>query len=194
MIALLRGTLLVNSPNGDVVIEVNGVGYRLTMAPRSASTLGPSGTEVRVFVHTYVREDAIILYGFVDDDERSVFVELLGAHGVGPALALAIVGTLTPDGLRFAVASEDVEALCRVPGVGKKTAARLILDLAGKLDLTLRATDSFEEHSAARAQAREALVELGYGTEEIRRALEGHDDALGVEALLRAALKELATR
>jgi holliday junction DNA helicase RuvA len=194
VIAYLRGLLLSSSPSGEVVVDVGGVGYRLSMTHKGAASLGPIGTEVRIFVHTHVREDAIVLFGFADDDERGVFVDLLGTHGVGPSLALNIVGTLAADGLRFAVASEDIDALCRVPGVGRKTAARLILDLAGRLDLTLRSPGVADAASKARAEARAALVELGYGTEEIRGALDGVADDLGVEEMLRLALKELATR
>lgn len=192
MIGSLRGRLAARGADGDLLVEVAGVGYRVSVTTGAASSLGPLGSEVFLHVHTHVREDAIVLYGFLHDDERRCFEVLLGAHGVGPSLALAVLSALSPAALSTAVLEDDVETLCSVPGIGRKTAARLVLDLKSRLELPdLSATTA---SGSARAEARAALAELGYGPDEIRRALEGRRDDVGVEELLRLALRELATR
>ncbi len=163
---------------------------------------GGAGEETTLFVHTHVREDAIVLYGFVHDDERRCFEVLLGSHGVGPALALAIVGCLSPAALSTAVLEDDVETLCTVPGVGRKTAARLMIELKSRLDLPDLSTvsvatagrDALPASRTSRAEARAALSELGYAPDEIRAALDGLRDDVGVEEMLRLALRELASR
>ena len=144
-------------------------------------------------MHTHVREDAIVLYGFAHADERRCFEALLGAHGVGPSLALAILSALSPAALSTAVLEDDVDTLCLVPGVGKKTAARLLLELKARLDLpTLGGGASAPAAGGtARGEARAALSELGYGPEEIAVALDGLDAGASVEELVRAALREL---
>jgi Holliday junction DNA helicase RuvA len=143
-----------------------------------------------------VREDAIVLYGFSTVDERRCFEALLGAHGVGPSLALSVLSMLTPADLVRAVMDEDLAVLCEVPGVGRKTAARLVIDLRSRL--ALPETNAGEVPGASgvtrttRSEVRAALVELGYGPEEIRRAMDGLEDEGTVEDLLRRALRELA--
>ena len=160
--------------------------------------------EQTLFVHTHVREDAIVLYGFVHDDERRCFEVLLGSHGVGPALALSIMALLSPAALSTAVLEDDLETLCTVPGVGRKTAARLLIELKSRLDLPDLSFDSGggcgerfrggPRSRTARSEARAALNELGYAPEEIRGALDGLRDDVGVEEMLRLALRELAGR
>ncbi|MGO9455492.1 MAG: Holliday junction branch migration protein RuvA [Acidimicrobiales bacterium] len=196
MIGSLRGTLGARSGEGEVVIEVGGVGYRVSVTTAGAAALGSVGSDVFLHVHTHVREDAIVLYGFAHDDERRCFEALLGAHGVGPALALAIMSSLSPATLSTAVLEDDAETLCAVPGVGRKTAARLLIDLKSRLDLPDLSAAPFAGAGvgSARAAARAALAELGYGPDEIRAALEGAREDLGVEELLRVALRELAVR
>jgi Holliday junction DNA helicase RuvA len=182
-------------------VDVGGVGYRVSVSTPTVAALGPMGSDVRLFVHTHVREDAIVLYGFVHDDERRCFEVLLGAHGVGPALALAILSQLSPAALTTALLEEDVNALCAVPGVGRKTAARLLIDLKSRLDLPDLSiggpSAATSTSGVARAEVRAALADLGYAPDEIRGALEriaeGEDDD-NVEALLRGALRELASR
>ena len=110
-----------------------GVGYRVTVSPRTLAELAPD-TDAFVYVHHHLREDAQTLYGFTTRDERATFEALLGAHGVGPALALAALSVHTPEQLRAAVRAGDLDALCLVPGVGKKTAARLLLELRSRFD------------------------------------------------------------
>ena len=201
MIGLLRGKVVVRSADGEVIVDVAGVGYRVAVTPATAAALmvGGGGAEATLFIHTHVREDAIVLYGFVHDDERRCFEVLLGSHGVGPALALSIMAVLSPASLSTAVLADDLETLCTVPGVGRKTAARLLIELKSRLDLPdlsldLPGTRGDGASRTARAEARAALSELGYAPEEIRGALDGVRDDVGVEEMLRLALRELAGR
>jgi Holliday junction DNA helicase RuvA len=195
---------VLRSAEGEVILDVAGVGYRVTVTPSTAASLMTGGTaaEATLFIHTHVREDAIVLYGFRHDDERRCFEVLLGSHGVGPALALAIMGVLSPASLSTAVLEDDLDTLCGVPGVGRKTAARLLIELKSRLDLP---DLSLDRHGAptdgtarttrtSRSEARAALSELGYAPEEIRGALDGLRDDVGVEEMLRLALRELASR
>ena len=210
MIGLLRGPVVLRTGECEVIVDVAGVGYRVTVTPATAALLlsdGP-GTEATLFVHTHVREDAIVLYGFAHDDERRCFEVLLGSHGVGPALALSILAMLSPAALSTAVLEDDLDTLCTVPGVGRKTAARLLIELKSRLDLPdlsvpMIGTEANGEADGAvavrssrtsRAEARAALSELGYGPDEIRGALDGLRDDVGVEEMLRLALRELASR
>lgn len=199
MIGSLRGTLLDRSTTGEVLVEVGGVGYRVTCAASTVSAVGELGGPVFLHVHTHVREDAIVLFGFATRDERACFEALLGAHGVGPALALAILSAHSPSSLRRALASDDVDALTMVPGVGKKTAARLLIELKSRLDLDgddgtdLSAVASASNgRGSARAEVRAALAGLGYGPDEVREATRELTDDGPVEDLLRTALKQLA--
>ena len=208
MIGLLRGPVVLRTAECEVIVDVAGVGYRVTVTPAAAAALAAAGTssEATLYVHTHVREDAIVLYGFAHDDERRCFEVLLGSHGVGPALALAIMAMLSPAALSTAVLEDDVETLCTVPGVGRKTASRLLIELKSRLDLpdlsfepvgTVRsgADDGAARATrTARAEARAALGELGYAPDEIRGALDGLRDDVGVEEMLRLALRELASR
>ncbi|HVA04855.1 MAG TPA: Holliday junction branch migration protein RuvA [Acidimicrobiales bacterium] len=196
MIGWLRGELVARSAEGELIVDVGGVGYRLTVSPTLLAAVGDRGKPVELHVHTHVREDAIVLYGFATTEERRCFEALLGAHGVGPALALAVLSALRPADLIRAVLDEDLGALCTVPGVGRKTAARLVLDLRSRLELPAFAGDGVPggqgSPSEARGEVRAALAELGYGPDEIRRALEAGQDDASVEELLRQALRELA--
>ena len=169
MIGSLKGTFAARPQEAEVIVEVGGVGYRVTVSTPTTSALGPIGSEVHLYVHTHVREDAIVLYGFLHDDERRCFEVLLGAHGVGPALALAILSQLSPAALTTALLEEDAGALCAVPGVGRKTAARLLIDLKSRLELPDFSiggpTGASTPARVARAEVRAALVELGYSPE-----------------------------
>ena len=207
MIGLLRGPVVLRTGECEVIVDVAGVGYRVSGTPSAAATLVAGGAEkeATLYVHTHVREDAIVLYGFVHDDERRCFEVLLGSHGVGPALALAIMAMLSPAALSTAVLEDDLDTLCTVPGVGRKTAARLLIELKSRLDLpdlsldpasrALAGADPMGRASrTSRGEARAALSELGYGPDEIRGALDGLRDDVGVEEMLRLALRELASR
>ena len=200
MIGSLRGVVLDRTTAGDLLVEVGGVGYRVTVSAPTLAAVGELGAPVFLHVHTHVRDDAIVLYGFAGADERSCFEALLGAHGVGPALALAILSALSPAALRRALAGDDVDALTAVPGVGKKTATRLLLELKSRLDLdggepdlvALGTATNGNGTSSARAEVRAALAGLGYGPDEVRTAVQGLDDDAPVDELLRTALKHLA--
>ncbi len=194
MIGSLRGTLLDRPAPGEVIVEVGGVGYRASVITSVLAGLGPPGSAVFLHVHTHVREDAIVLYGFTHADERRCFEALLGAHGVGPSLALAILSSLSPAALSTAVLEDDVDTLCTVPGVGKKTAARLLLELKARLDLPTLGdpVPVAAGGGTSRGEARAALTELGYGPDEIRGALEVVGQDGSVEDTIRSALRELA--
>ena len=205
MIGMLRGTPVLRTGDGEVILEVSGVGYRVTVTPATAASLvGGTGEQATLHVHTHVREDALVLYGFAHDDERRCFEVLLSSHGVGPALALAIMSMLSPAALSTAVLEDDLDTLCTVPGVGRKTAARLLIELKSRLDLpdlsferageAMVVGDDARGTRTARAEARAALAELGYAPDEIRGALDGLRDDVGVEEMLRLALRELASR
>lgn len=195
MIGSLRGTLLERLPAGEVLVEVAGVGYRVTMAPTAAVELGNVGDNVFVHVHHYIRDDTQSLYGFCSRDERTCFEALLSAHGVGPALALAILSVHGPVALQRVLADDDVAALCLVPGVGKKTAQRLLVELKSKLEVP-----EFDDLPVAgqvaatsvRADVRDALVGLGYSPDEIRDVLRDVPDDGDPALLLREALQRLA--
>lgn len=197
MIGALRGRLGGRLSANEILVDVGGVGYRVTVSNPTAAGLGTLGEEVSLSVHTHVREDALVLYGFSHDDERRCFEALLGAHGVGPALALTILSALSPAVLSVAVLEDDIETLCSVPGIGRKTAARLVIDLKSRLelpDLSAAGEGSAGAPGSARSEVRAALAELGYGPDEVRRALEGAPAEGAVPDLLRYALRELAAR
>jgi holliday junction DNA helicase RuvA len=205
VIGSLRGTLLERSTAGEVVVEVGGVGYRALMPPAALWSLGEPGGEVFLHTHLHVREDALTLYGFATRDERVCFEALIGAHGVGPSLALAILSVHQPDALRRALVDDDLGALCLVPGVGKKTAARLLIELKARLELPEIEVDVVAGANggaspagspgvpSARAEVREALVSLGYGPDEIREAVRDLPADGDVPALLKQALTSLST-
>ena len=197
MIGSLRGTLVDRSSRGEVVVEVGGVGYRAMVAPGTLAALGVPGDTVLLHTHLHVREDALTLFAFATRDERDCFEALIGAHGVGPALALAILSVHGPTDLRRALAEGDLDALTLVPGVGRKTAARLLIELKSRLDLpdlepaaavaVVKGNDR-----SPRADLREALAGLGYGTDEVGAVLRELPPEGAVEDLLRQALRLLA--
>ncbi len=193
MIGSLRGEVVERTMNGEALIEVAGVGYRVLVPINAFAALEP-GASVFLFTHQHVREDALVLYGFTTRDERDTFETLITASGVGPKLALAVLSVHPPSTLRRCLAEDDLDALVAVPGVGKRTAQRLLVDLksrlvASEIDLTVV---SGTNGAGARNQVRDALVGLGYGPDEVRESL-GQIGADGtVEELLRDALELLA--
>ena len=198
MIGSLRGTLLDRGAS-EVTVEVGGVGYRLTVAPTTVVSLGDPGDEVFCWVHHHQREDAVTLYGFATKEERTCFEALIGAHGVGPALALAILSVHAPAALARILAEDDLAALCLVPGVGKKTAQRLLLDLKSRLSIPdlgdapagLMPGSAPAAPASARADVRDALAGLGYTDAEIREVVSDLPDGDDAGALLRDALQRL---
>lgn len=195
MIGALRGRVVSRPSATEVVVEVQGVGYRVNLTTAGAAA-ALSGEEIFLHVHTHAREDALVLYGFLHEDELRCFEALLGAHGVGPALALAVLSVLSPAVLSTAVLEDDVDTLCSVPGVGRKTAAKLLIDLKSRLalpDLSDVGVPGAAEGASGRAEVRAALSQLGYAPEEIRGATDEMEDG-PVPDMLRAALRGLATR
>lgn len=198
MIGSLRGTLLDRGVGGaEVLVEVGGVGYRVTVAPATAVAVGDVGDEVFLHVHHHIREDAQTLYGFPTREERVCFEALLSAHGVGPALALAILSVHDPAGLQHVLADDDLDALCLVPGVGRKTATRLLVELKsrldlGDLDLTRIEGEASAPGASSRKDVHDALEGLGYGPDEIREVLHDLPREGDSALLLRLALQRLA--
>jgi Holliday junction DNA helicase RuvA len=183
MIARLRGRIVGRSGAG-LILDVNGVGYLVHAAP-SVHRLGDG--EVTVEVHTIVREDALQLYGFSTTEERTLFELLLGVSGVGPKVALAIVSGSTPAELRRAIARDDVRRFQAIPGVGLKTAQRVVLELKEKLD----AADLVAEGDES-TLARDALTNLGWSLPDAERALAAVDQSLPVAEQVREALRRAA--
>jgi Holliday junction DNA helicase RuvA len=194
MIASLRGTVLERLDDGTVIVEVAGVGYLVTVTPRTLAELEPT-SPVFLYVHHHIREDAQTLYGFLRRDERTTFQVLVATHGIGPALAVAILGTHTPAALVDIVAGNDLGALTLVPGVGKKTAERLLVELRSRLSLPmLDPVGAASGGGSAVGDVREALIGLGYGSDEVRDALRDLGASGSAEDLLRQALAVLGAK
>lgn len=196
MIALLRGTV-AHLVAGQVVLDVAGVGYRVYVPV--GGRLAGVGEELTLHTHLAVREDAMDLYGFVGAADRDLFTLMLGVSGIGPKIALAAVDTLGADGLRAAVIADDVTGLTAIPGVGKKGAQRMILELRGKIGTLPGLADPAPALSGGtngqdpRSQARMALAALGYAPAEIEHALRGLSGDGTSEELIRSALRGLAS-
>ncbi|MBI2167911.1 MAG: Holliday junction branch migration protein RuvA [Actinobacteria bacterium] len=189
MIGMLRGEVIDRGAD-EVLVDVGGVGYRIRVTPRTLVALDP-GTEATLHTHLHVREDAMVLYGFEAKAERATFELLCGATGVGPKLAQSILAVHDPVALRRALLDDDVEALTLVPGVGKRTAQKLLVELKARFELPdLEVVPGGEP--SARAEVRSALAGLGYEPEEVREVLATLPDDEPVEELLRRALRQLA--
>jgi holliday junction DNA helicase RuvA len=193
VIGSVRGSVLERSASGEVLVEVGGVGYRV-LVPLSAVPALMPGAGAFLFTHLHVRDDAMILYGFPTREERDTFEVLIGANGVGPKLALAILSVHSPAALRRALLDDDVDALMLVPGVGKRTAQRLAVELKARLDVPDIETVDTAAPPSPRAEVRSALAGLGYEPDEVRDVLAQLDGAedVSVEDLLRDALRMLA--
>jgi holliday junction DNA helicase RuvA len=191
MIARLRGTPVASTPDG-LLLDVGGVGYLVAATP-SAVRKADGAAEVVVETYLHVREDALQLYGFAERAERELFVQLLSVNGVGPKVALAIVSGSPADELRRAIVREDAARFQAIPGIGKKTAERIVLELKEKLAASVSiapatgGTDA-DEHVVAR----DALVELGYSLVDVERALAATDAAASPEERVRQALRRAA--
>lgn len=193
MIGSLRGIVVERIEDSTVLVEVGGVGYLVHVTPRTLAELEPTSSAF-LYVHQHIREDAHTLYGFLDRDERRTFESLIDTHGIGPSMAMAILATHSPRALTDIVANGDVASLTLVPGVGKKTAERLLIELKGRLNLPMLDGITSAGSASSVAQVREALVGLGYGHDEIRDTLRELDGSLDAERLLRDALNLLGAR
>jgi holliday junction DNA helicase RuvA len=183
MITQLRGKVVARRLDG-VVLDVGGVGY-LIQTTRRALSKSQDGGEVTLATYLHVREDALQLYGFAESAERELFELLLSVSGVGPKVALAILSSSTPAELRRAIALEDTTRFVAIPGIGRKTAQRVVLELKERLG----PTEGVGEASGQELVARDALVELGYSVAEAERALAGTDPELAPEERVRQALR-----
>jgi Holliday junction DNA helicase RuvA len=189
MIARLRGVPVSSSSDG-LILDVGGVGYLLAVTP-AAARKASGDDEVTLDTYLIVREDALQLYGFADAEERELFSLLLSVSGVGPKVALAIVSGSRPAELRRAIALEDTARFEAIPGIGRKTAQRVVLELKEKLASTALVADPGTS-AAPGLVAREALVSLGYSLVEAERALADVDDALPPEERVKLALRKAA--
>lgn len=195
MIAWLKGELLEKQAPG-LVINVNGVGYELEAPMSTFYDLPEVGAQATVFVHMVVREDAQLLFGFTSKQQREMFRSLIRVNGVGPKVALAVLSTLSAQELLQCMANEDVTQLCRVPGIGKKTAQRLVVEMKDRLekefgDVSLEVSAGESSSNNAR-DAIDALVALGYKNAEASRVVKSLDSSLSSEELIRQALRVLS--
>lgn len=201
MIAFVKG-IIEDITDENVVIDVNGVGYNVKISADTASKLPGYGEEIKLYTYTSVREDAFWLYGFLTRSDLEIFKKCITVNGIGPKGALSILSIMDADSLRFAIMSQDAKAIAKAPGIGAKTAERLILDLKDKIkiDDTLiqkeinqtQNGNTFAD-SAVKTEAVEALVSLGYGRTESIKAVNSIEgiDTMDSGAVLKAALKKM---
>ena len=190
MIARLRGTAVSSTAEG-LVLDVNGVGYLVAATP-GVLQQAKGGGEVVVETYLHVREDAMQLYGFVDRGERELFTQLLTVNGIGPKVALAIVSGSPAEELRRAIVREDSARFQAIPGIGKKTAERIVLELKEKIGATVDITPALGGDADAHVVARDALVELGYSLVDAERALAETDADAPAEERVRQVLRSRA--
>ena len=195
MIGQLRGRLVEKRPN-QLIVDAAGVGYQVYIPLSTFGALGELHAEVTLLIHTHVREDQLALYGFLTAREKQLFELLLEASGVGPALALKILSGMSMDELIPAIRSGDVAQLVRIPGIGRKTAERIIVELRDKLvALEASVVEAPASRSGTEADVLSALLNLGYERRAVEKALDEarRDGSAGsFEALLRAALQQLS--
>jgi Holliday junction DNA helicase RuvA len=170
MIAHLRGTLLAKHPN-QAIVETGGVGYDVTITVPTFSDLPNAGSEVSLFIHTHVREDQLALYGFLRPAEKQLFEKLITVSGIGPKLAVTILSGMPADEMTGAIRGNDVARLTRIPGIGKKTAERMVLELRDKLPVAGPEPVPVPAMSAVEEDVLSALVNLGYQRAAAERSL-----------------------
>lgn len=202
MIQYIRGELAALEED-RIIVDVGGIGYGIFMSVQSMSSLPPVGSEVRIYTYLNVKEDAMQLFGFLTRDDLSVFKLLIGVSGIGPKGGQAVLSVLSPDDLRFAVLSNDVKAISAAPGIGKKTAEKVILELKDKLSLEdaldHAVSGQSDNHSVqngggeVQSEAVQALVALGYGSTEALKAVKQIEisEDTDVETVLKKALKNM---
>ncbi|MDE0268212.1 MAG: Holliday junction branch migration protein RuvA [Acidimicrobiaceae bacterium] len=205
VIGSLRGSLLARTvvpgsqPSVELLLEVNGVGYRVRTTSAVVAGIGAEGSEVFVYIYHVVREDSEMFYGFATDADRRIFEALISVHSVGPALALSVLETLTAEALHRAVVLSDADTICQVKGIGNKTAKRLIMELKSKLELpedTVSATaDNWESEpvNSLKSDVRSALLGLGYSPREINATMNRLPAILFEEGTVEGILREALT-
>lgn len=191
MIGFLTGRLAARRPDA-CFLDVNGVGYELHCSASTLASLPAEGVEVRLWTHLHVREDALALYGFASEAEQKMFEALIAVSGVGPKVALQVCSAFTVEAFRRALVTDDVAAISSVPGIGKKTAQRILLELKERLSLPDLTVVGSQPDTLAKA--RSALENLGYSAGEVRVALGELDVAAedSVEGVVKSALRVLA--
>lgn len=201
MYSYIKGEL-VEISDDVIVVEAGQIGYNIHIPASMIDNFTGTGQEVKIYTYLYVKEDALQLYGFLTRDDMNVFKLLLGVSGIGPKGALAVLSVMTPDDLRFAVLGEDAKAIAKAPGIGNKTAQRVILELKDKLSLE-EAFERKTEHvaqtdtasaSVVKNEAIQALTALGYSSAEALKAVGGVEltENITVEEVLKEALKQMA--
>lgn len=199
MIAFLRGEVAAVSEN-RLVLDVNNVGYQIFISGRDAADMPSVGEEVKIYTYLSVREDAMQLFGFLSEDDLEVYKLLLNVNGIGPKAGLGILSVLSADDLRFAVLSDDARTISKAPGIGNKTAQKLILELKDKLSLEeafekklQKAENTGSGLEANRGEAVQALVALGYSNSDALRAVKKADitEDMDTETILKLALRKL---
>ena len=189
MIAFVNGTLAYKGVD-TVIVEANGIGYEMGMSGTSLSQLPEAGAKVSVFTHMQVRDDGVSLFGFVTQEEKRLFEQLIGVSTVGPKMALAALSTFAPDVLASAIMASDVDAVSRIPGIGKKKASRIVLELQGTLKTDQDQTAAGGS-SAVMRQATEDLLAMGFTSAEADLALKGAPENATESEALQYALKRL---
>lgn len=196
MIAFLNGTLAGRTID-SAYIEVNGIGFQVGMSQNSLAKLPAEGQRVLVYTYLQVRDDGMSLFGFGSMEEKALFERLITVSGVGPKVALAALSSYTPEALAQAIANQDVARVQKIPGIGKKTAQRIILELKGSFDEGLQSLFSSDTDGAASAEspalaaAQEALLSMGFTSTEVELSLKGAPAGASDSALLQYALKRL---
>lgn len=191
MIARIRGILLQKSPT-SVLIETGGIGFQLQIPVSSMNALGEPGQEVQLLTVLHVREDALQLFGFATPEERELFLQLIGVSGIGPKLAQAVLSGISVDDFSTAIYEQNFTALSRIPGIGRKTAERLVVELKDKLSKPSQ-TSKIEGWSSSGEEAVKALLSLGYKRTQAESVIQrlSRDSSMPIEELIRRALREI---
>lgn len=201
MIGYVKG-ILAEKDEESATVDVNGIGIRILVGATFLCNMPSVGSQIKIYTYTYVKEDAFLLYGFRSKDELSLFKLLITVSGVGPKSGLGILSVLSADDLRFAIYAGDAKTIAKAPGIGKKTAERLVLELKGKINLTDNdgdtllsqiETPSLEDSNRNRKDAIDALTALGYSSMEAAKAVKNVNPSedMDVETILKQALKYL---
>lgn len=201
MIAYVKG-IIEDIAIDNVVIDVGGIGYNVRISADTASRLPGIGEPVKIYTYTYVKEDAFLLYGFLSRNDLAMFKQCITVSGIGPKGALAILSVMDADSLRFAIMSDDTKAIAKAPGIGARTAQRLILELKDKItiddtlinkEIAVTAASNSGAESPQKREAVDALVALGYGQAESMKAVNSIEGIENMDsgAVLKAALKKM---